>query len=110
MDRFWMVCAYVTYDTDDGYGGTVAVPSFVLDSWIQGFTDKAGAEDVARRIVDPLGLASDVHMGVEPIGNEMGSASFGKHEYACTCTLKSRDGDCPRHGDTTAYHMMPGHK
>lgn len=50
----YVVHATVTVVTRNGYVGTRALPTFYLDSRVQGITSSEGAEDVARAIVTPF--------------------------------------------------------
>lgn len=40
----------------DGYSGSVQVPTFYLDSAIQGIVNAKHAADIAATIIDPLGI------------------------------------------------------
>ena len=63
MSRYWTVQATVNYKRGE-WTGTMQVATFVLDGWVQGIQSQDQAEWVARSIVDPLGLASAVHVSV----------------------------------------------
>ena len=46
-----------------GWRSSVQVPTFVLDADIQGITTPEHAEQVAKKVIDPLGLL-EVHVVV----------------------------------------------
>jgi hypothetical protein len=52
MKRFWVVQATRTSMTG-GWQCTEQIPTFLLDSNIQGFTDAKGAVEVAKRMIGP---------------------------------------------------------
>jgi hypothetical protein len=54
---FYAIHAVVTHN-----GVTKQVPTFFLDSWIQGIMNLESAERVARRIVDPTEVLDSVHV------------------------------------------------
>jgi hypothetical protein len=63
---FYLVSAVVTR-TVDGWTGTVASPTFLLDSNIQGITSTEGAERIALRMVQEIaGPDAEVHVSVNP--------------------------------------------
>jgi hypothetical protein len=41
--------------SDDEYNGSRQVPTFYLDSALQGIADAAHATDIAKTIIDPMG-------------------------------------------------------
>jgi len=48
--------------SENGYTGSRQVPSFYLDSALQGITDAAHATDIAKTIIDPMGsLELSIH-------------------------------------------------
>lgn len=61
----WLVHAQVVPPPDaGGWRSTAGVPSFILDGDTLGITCAEHAERIARRIVDPLGVAEKVHCSV----------------------------------------------
>jgi hypothetical protein len=57
--KLYSVTAQVVHTTD-GWQGSIQVPAFLIsDCQAQ---DEAAAEALARTIVDPLGLADQVHV------------------------------------------------
>lgn len=72
MDRqFYAVQCQVVSETKDS-NGTVwtssnGVPTFFLDIDVQGIVSDEHAESIARKVVDPLGLAKEVHVSVARI-------------------------------------------
>ena len=64
MDRMWIVQAEVVWITPDGYRRSCGVPTFFLHTDVQGITDEAHAEQIAKRIIDPFGLLETVSVSV----------------------------------------------
>jgi hypothetical protein len=52
----------------DGYTGSRQVPTFYLDSALQGITDVSHATDIAKTIIDPMGsLELSIHAEPMPV-------------------------------------------
>lgn len=66
--------------THDGeWHGSVPVPTFYLDSRVQGITSADAAEAVARTVVDPLGVIAgrDIDLAVYEVPSEPMSGEYG---------------------------------
>lgn len=61
--RYYAVNAQVVTE-EDGWTSSIGVPTFYLDVDVQGIVSDDHAERIARRVVDPLGLAKEVHVSV----------------------------------------------
>lgn len=69
MDRrYYVVQAQVVNETTDAHGqvwtSSTGVPTFFLDIDVQGIVNDEHAEQIARKVVDPLGVAKEVHVSV----------------------------------------------
>lgn len=65
----------------DGFDGSISVPTFYLDSRVQGIVNAGHATDIARGVIDPLGTIgrADLMVRAYPAdvpGEEM-SGEFG---------------------------------
>lgn len=49
---------------EDGWTSSIGIPTFFLDIDVQGIVCDEHAESIARKIVDPLGVAKEVHVSV----------------------------------------------
>lgn len=61
----WLVQVQMN-TSKDGWDSSFGIPSFVLPSGILGIVSKNHAEKIARKIVDPLGVAKELHFSIEP--------------------------------------------
>jgi hypothetical protein len=52
---------------DNGYTCSRQVPTFYLDSRVQGIVSVDHAEKIAREVIDPAGLAHELHINVSLI-------------------------------------------
>ena len=52
----YQIVARVLYKTDDGWEGSIGIPTFFLDEDIQAITDTDHAERIAKKILDPLDI------------------------------------------------------
>jgi hypothetical protein len=62
--KLWCILANVTWTTEAGWGTATSVPTFFLDPNIQAIRDGNHACEIARKIIDPLGVLG-VHVGVK---------------------------------------------
>jgi hypothetical protein len=65
MTHQWIVQAQVVVGRL-GWTSSVGVPSFILDSGLQGIQNEEHAIQIAKKVVDPQGLAEEVHVSVAP--------------------------------------------
>ena len=68
---FFRVVAQIVHEDDKGWRSSQGAPTFILDGDIQGIVNLAHAEAIARRVVDPQGLATEVHVSVVEIGEAL---------------------------------------
>lgn len=61
--RLYAVNAQVVTE-EDGWRSSIGVPTFFLDIDVQGIVNDDHAEKIARKVVDPLGTAKEVHISV----------------------------------------------
>lgn len=63
---------------DNGYGGSKAVPTFYLDSRVQGIVSREHAAEVARLIISPLNSIPrcDLLISAIPVDPERESAEL----------------------------------
>ena len=65
----YAVHATIGTSADNGYRGARTVPTFYLDSRVQGITCPQHAAGIAAGILNPLGTipAGDLHIGAYPV-------------------------------------------
>ncbi len=73
----------LTHDGD--WHGSVSVPTFYLDSRVQGITSTAAAVIVARGVVNPLGTipVRDIDLAVYEVPGEAHDAMGASHGRWC---------------------------
>jgi len=64
--RLYSVYAQVVTETSNGYTST-GTPTFYLDIDALGIVSDDHAERIARKVVDPLGVAKEVHAHVAKV-------------------------------------------
>ncbi len=69
----WRVTAQVVRETMDSIGSiwtsSIGTPMFELDGEYLGIVSEEHCESIARRIVDPLNCAKEVHISAVRIGD-----------------------------------------
>lgn len=51
MPRYWIVCVQKIVLSDKGYQSSEGLPTFMLDSWIQGIEKESHAISTVRKIL-----------------------------------------------------------
>jgi hypothetical protein len=118
----YAVHATIGTSAGNGYRGARAVPTFYLDSRVQGIVSAGHAAEVAAGILNPLGLiaAGDLHIGAYPVDIARENAALdafardskwsGEYEQDGTpVPLEAFAGNpghvCARAGCRTAAHL-----
>lgn len=90
----YAVHATIGTSADNGYRGARSVPTFYLDSRVQGITDRAHAVSIAAEILNPLGTipAGDLHIGAYPVDVARESAALDAFAAAAPSGVVLADG------------------
>ena len=65
----FIVQATAVYKTEDGWTGTIQIPTFYLHEDMQGIVNEEHAKEIAKRIIDPWKKFEAVHMCVIQMEN-----------------------------------------
>ena len=62
----WRIQAQVVTE-ENGWTSSTGIPTFCLETSLLGLVNEAHVIEIAKRVIDPLGVAKEIHVSAIPL-------------------------------------------